>query len=236
MERHHRLRPHQLLRNRHGERRQPPVGPGARGRAHGEHADGESPARHRDDRRAQRIRAWGEQRPEHPRGARRRDRLPVAQLRQVRHWLPRRPRASAHRPAGGVLSQVLPAGQRRAGHRRTVRCLESARHGGRHRRHDSAADAHAGRHLHGRARAGRRAVRRAAPRGIDPGRDGGVARAGAGPSGLGGARSPHGRHGRRRRRTRRRSRHGAPLQGAGRQQEGAHRADELPGDCTIRAS
>ena len=52
--------------------------------------------------------------------------------------------------------------------------------------------------------------------------------AGAGPSRLGRARSPHGHHGRWRR-TRRRSGHRAPLQGAGRQQEGAHRADELSG-------
>ena len=61
--------------------------------------------------------------------------------------------------------EVLPARQRRAGHRRPVRRIEGARHGGRHDRHDSAADAHARRDLHGRARAGRRAVRRAAPRG-----------------------------------------------------------------------
>ena len=160
---------------------------------------------------------------EHPRGARRRHRVPLAQLRQVDHRLARRPRARAHRPAGRLLSQVLPAGQRRAGHRRTVRCLEGARDGGRHARRDPAADAHAGRHLHRRARAGRRAVRRAAPRGIDARRDGGVARAGAGASGFGRARSAGRHHGQRRRRTRRRSRHGAARQGARRQQEGARR-------------
>ena len=42
-----------------------------------------------------------------------------------------------------------------------------------------------------------------------------------------------GHHGRRRR-TWRRSRHRTPLQGAGRQQEGPHRADELSRNCTIR--
>ena len=165
------------------------VGARPRSRAHGQHADGKAAARHRDDRRAQRIRARREQRPEHPRRARRRHRVPLAQLRQVRHRLARRHREGADRPAGGVLSQVLPAGQRRAGDRRTVRCVEGARDGGRHRRRDSAADAQAGRALHRRARAGRRAIRRAAPRGIESGGDGGVARAGAGASGFGGARS-----------------------------------------------
>ena len=98
---------------------------------------------------------------------------------------------------------------------------------------DSAAGAHAGRALHRRAHAGRRAVRRAAPRGIEPDGDGRVARPGAGPSGLGRARSAGGRHGRRRRRTRRRGRHGAAVQGARRQQEGAHRANEHRRNCTI---
>ena len=127
----------------------------------------------------------------------------------------------------GVLSQILPAGQRRAGHRRTVRCHESARDGGRHRGHDSATDAHAGRPLHGRARAGRRAIRRVTPRRIESGGYGPLARTGAGPSGLGSTRSSRGHHGRRRRRTRRRGRHRAPIQSVGRQQEGADRADEF---------
>ena len=56
VERHHRLRPHQLLRDRHRQRRKSEVGAGPRSRAHGEHADREAAARHRDDRRAQRIR------------------------------------------------------------------------------------------------------------------------------------------------------------------------------------
>ena len=83
VERQHGLRPHQLFRDRHGQRRQPAVGARPRSRAHGQHADGEGAARHRDDRRPQRVRARREQRPERPRRARRRDGVSLAQLRQV---------------------------------------------------------------------------------------------------------------------------------------------------------
>ena len=82
---------------------------------------------------------------EHPRGARHRHRLPVAQLRQVGHRLARRHRARADRSAGGLLSQVLPAGQRGAGHRRTVRRRRRRSRWWPTRSARFPADAHAGR-------------------------------------------------------------------------------------------
>ena len=101
-------------------------------------------ARHGNDRRAQRVRAWREQRPEHPRGARALDRLPVAQLRQVDDRLARRHRARADRPPRRLLSQVLPARQRGRDDRRPDRSGADARLRGQHPWRDSPSRADVG--------------------------------------------------------------------------------------------
>ena len=106
----HRLRPHQLLRNRHRERRQSQMGAGSRSRAHGQHADRKAAARYRNDRGAQRVREGRKQPAGDSGGARDRDGVPLAQLREIGDRLARRYRKSADRPAGGVLQEVLSAG------------------------------------------------------------------------------------------------------------------------------
>ena len=171
VERQHVLRPHQLLRNHHRHRREPALGARARGRAHGEHADGEGAARHGNDRGPQRVRAWREQRPARARGARRSRRRTSGTTTASPRSAPA-PTSSACRSTGwrrSIASTISPttpcssiAGQFDAS--------KALAHGGRHGRRDPAAGAQAGRDIHRRAGAGRRALRGAAARGRRPGR------------------------------------------------------------------
>ena len=122
-------------------------------------------------------------REQHQPGARRAgggDGLPVAQLRQVHHRLARGYREGADRPPGGVLPEVLPAGQRGADHRRANRRIEGAGDGGATLRGDPAAAAEARSALHGGTGAGRAALCRTAARGRRPGDRGDVPRPGGG--------------------------------------------------------
>ena len=85
------------------------LGAGPRSRAHDRHEDGKGAARHRDDGGPQRVRDGREQPRPHPRTARARSRLYLPRLRPQHDRQPLRYRARADGPAGGVLSEVLPA-------------------------------------------------------------------------------------------------------------------------------
>ena len=104
--------------------------------------------RHRDDGRAQRVRARREQ-PDR-RAVRARDvhRLSVARLRQVADRQPQRHRERADPALAGVLPPALPARQRRARHRGPLRGAARARADRPVLRRDSASRARAHRQLH----------------------------------------------------------------------------------------
>ena len=134
------------------------MGPRARGGPDGQRLGREEGPRHRDDGRAQRVRD-GRERPRlDPAGARPLDGLPLAQLRQVDDRRAVRPRERADRPPPGVLSDVLPARQRGAAHRRPVRRGEDARARRSPLRADPDAAGAAAEALHARPDAGRRAA------------------------------------------------------------------------------
>ena len=113
-ERQHLDRPHQLLRDLLRHRRQPALGARPRSRPDGELLHRQEGPRQRDDRRPQRAGKRREQPDRRAGGPRDVHRVPVAQLRQVHHRQPQRPRERADRPPAGVLQDALPARQRRA--------------------------------------------------------------------------------------------------------------------------
>ena len=170
------VRPHQLLRDLPGDRREPRVGARPRSRPDGQLVHRQEGPRQRDDGRAQRVRARRERPGRDPRGARPLDGVPLAQLRQVHDRRAVRHRERADRPAAGVLPEVLPARQRGARRRRQVRRGEDARAGRPDLRRDPEADARAADLLHARADAGRRAQRSRSPRRRRPGARRGVPR------------------------------------------------------------
>ena len=79
------------------------VGPRPRSRPHGQRQVHQADSRHRNDRGPQRVRARRKQPAVHPQRARRRHRLPLAQLRQVHHRLQGRHRKGAGRAPGRLL-------------------------------------------------------------------------------------------------------------------------------------
>src|SRR6266508_3349223 len=112
LQRQHRVRPDQLLRDFPGEREDARLRPGGRGRPHGERPDREEGSRRGDDRGAQRVRVGGEQRVQRAARARRGERLSLAQLRTRDHRGAIGHRERPDRAAAGVLPALLPAGQR----------------------------------------------------------------------------------------------------------------------------
>ena len=108
------------------------AGPGAGGRPHGQQRI-EKPLLDTEMTVVRNEFEMGENSPgPHAVPAHSRNRLHVPQLRQAAHRQPLRYRERADRAAGRVLSEVLPAGQRRADHRRQVRRGQGAGAGGRH--------------------------------------------------------------------------------------------------------
>ena len=126
-ERHDLVRPHELLRDLPGDRREPALGARPRGRPDGPLLHREEGPRQRDDGRSQRVRARRERPGERSRGARSLDRLSLAQLRPLDDRRARGHRERADRAAPGFLANLLPARQRVAARRRQVRRGEDAR-------------------------------------------------------------------------------------------------------------
>ena len=182
VQRHHLVRPDQLLRGAACLAREPGVRHLSRGRPHGEQHHRRRRAGQGVLGRAQRVRDGGEQPRRRARGEDVRRRLPVAQLRQEHHRLARRHRAGAGRQPAGLLPTFLPAGQRPAGGGRQVRPGQGPRAHRAHLRGHPPADAQAARHLDRGAGAGRRALGAAAA-------DGGRRRGGR-PLPRGGRRRP----------------------------------------------
>ena len=178
VERNHFRRPHQLLRDGHRDRRKPEVGAGPGSGAPGQREDQQATAGCRDDRGAQRVRARRKQPAARAQRARGVHRVPLAQLRKIDHRLARRSGKGAGGATGGVLQEVLSAGQCRDRHRRQAGRNEDAAMGGRDVGADPASRAQAGPDLHGGAHAGRHAVRGIAARRRRAGSDHGVSRPG----------------------------------------------------------
>src|SRR3989442_3333283 len=191
LERHHVERPHDLLRDLRRQRRQSRVGDRDGSRPHAELVRLQATPRQRDERGAQRVRAWREQPrqravPAHAAGG-----LPLAQLRQSDHRHALGHRAGADRQAAGLLPHLVPARQRGADRRRALRRSARPRAGGPALRRPAAAVAAAAGALHRRADPGRRAHGDPAPQRRQPARRADVPRAGRRPPRLCGRRRAH---------------------------------------------
>ena len=160
-------------------------------RPHGELVRLQATPRQRDERGAQRVRAWREQPrqravPAHAAGG-----LPLAQLRQSDHRHALGHRAGADRQAAGLLPHLVPARQRGADRRRALRRSARRRAGRPALRRPAAAVAAAAGALHRGADPGRRAHGDPAPQRRQPARRADVPRAGRRPPRLCGRRRAH---------------------------------------------
>src|SRR6266568_4219918 len=162
LQRQHRVRPDQLLRDFPCEREDARSRSGGRGRPHGERPDRSARSRRGDDRCAQRVRVGGEQRVQRAARARRGERLSLAQLRTRDHRGAIRHRERPDRAAAGVLPAILPAGQRGGAGVGQAGRIDRAWAGAETFRRDFEAVAQATRDLYGRAYPGRGAYGHAA--------------------------------------------------------------------------
>ena len=154
-ERHHLVRPHQLLRDLLGHRREPHLGARARVRPDGQLAHRQEGSRQRDDRGPQRVRERRELALGRALQAALGDHVRLAQLRPLADRRARGHRERADRAAAGFLQALLPARQLGADDRGPLRRGQDAGVGAKDLRRLAAPVAEADPDLHARADPGR---------------------------------------------------------------------------------